>query len=311
MAISNTISVAEDKFNQILSHTAAQRTSRIRSKVRNEAHYGEVSWYKIVSDIDGETKTSRNQQINWQDPDFIKQRGVQVSKYLVPTIYDRDDENALSFSPASTIFEKTVESANRWLDDQIITALDADVIELDRTGGNTAYSTQSFDSAQSLDADGGGNNSSLNHEKLEGIHDLFGQNEATEDEVGMPCLVVSQHELTQLAREIRNSVTFNGDYSAQAAVQRIVTMGEGEYFGFHVIRSQRLKTSGEDRKCFAWYPSAVIWSNAQDIQTKMQEDINVDCGVKQLTSLRGGALRLNDEKVVRQLCDSDATYNAA
>lgn len=309
--LGNAIAVAQDKYNGIVASLGAQTTSRLRGAVQQRDHSGaDMCYWDVVGNLDFRKKAGRRARTQWQEANIFKRRGVGADTGELPIVYDEDDNTVLNYNIQSPIFQKMMEAGNRYDDDEIIYAFDADVSELDKRNGNTAPTTATFNATDyQISADIGAANSSLNHAKLRKIKQKFRSLEVSDFEPGLPNIVVSSVELDSIANEIQTEVAFKGDGRAMDKVEQIISMGQGQYFGFNWFCSERLGILGDDRKCFAWYDTGMILAPVYDYRIRMWQDLNESDAIKMRATKRLGTLRMVDDRVIRVLCDADATYN--
>jgi len=286
-----------DTFDTSWSQVVQQRESRLVGSTWRSDFSGKDKWFNLITKRTMSAITTRKGDTGEGDFDAYKYKLIQSPKELVTT-FDEFDQQYLGaiVLPTSDEVQAHAMAANRSQDATIITAFDAD-----RTIQNTNAGvdiTSPFPGTQSIAANfvetGTPVASGLTIAKLRRAQKLMNQAEVPEE--GRK-LAYSSNQLEELLQttEATNSLYSN--------VKALVDGNIGRLLGFDFIRLEGLPVDGNDvRSCFAFHSTGIRFAQGvrkvyMDILPRKRHALQIR------TVLMCGAVRTEDEKVVRIYCD--------
>ncbi|MDR1276573.1 MAG: hypothetical protein LBL72_09380 [Candidatus Accumulibacter sp.] len=274
------------QFADNFSHIAQQKMSRLETAVRVEA--GIVGMSKSVDALgrrSARRRTVRHADTPLNDQPFSR-RFVDLFDWEDGDMIDDQDKIRMLVDPQSGIVQAMVAGLNRAKDRVIIDALGG--------AARTTIGTIALPPTQRV-ADGG---DGLTKEKLIFARKLFRQNEADAEAGEELCFAYAASQLSDLLNDANLTNT---------EVNTVLSLMNGEItkgllMGFKFIPTELLVRSGNVRQCFAWAKSGAVLGIGQDIVTKLGEDPGKGFNVRVYARMSLGAVRVEEEKVVRIDC---------
>jgi hypothetical protein len=306
-----------EMFNTNLHIKSSQIESRFLGCVDVQPHKGTTEWYDVVSNEEPQTKLSRLQESIVHEPKLFSKRGVHVKTGFLNHWLDEDDNIGLITDPNYAILGLHARAVGaKWVDDQIIRAMSGNALErVDDPNNPGEYTTQSVAlparskvNVQTGYTTGSAANTGFNLRKFIAAKSITGKMDADASSgYGNLCLALSQQQLDDLLREI-HATGAKGDLMA---LERVMEGEADQFKTVKIVKSERLLIDNDTniRTCLMWYEKAVIYADAQGLQSKISEDPSRDDAIKIRTTRRGGAVRLDDDLVVEIPCDEDSDFN--
>jgi len=286
-----------------------QRMSKLRSYVMTGAHVGKMaSPVNQIAPFAYGAPSGRYAPLNKTDMQFDR-RWVMPQPKEFMTLLDDFDLLQTIVDPKGPIAQSAVAGANRAFDDAII----ASALGTAQVGEDAASLTaETFDTTDYSIADtfGASGATGMTVAKLNESRRMFIHNHALEEEEANSQLVLvvgsqQQSDLYNLATVV------SSDFSAAYAPEFDANKRVIRFMGFDIITSERLATSGSDRKCFAFVKSGLYLGIWQDHTVTITPRWDLSSQPWQFYSkLMFGATRLMQGKVVQILCvDSTGADN--
>lgn len=227
-------------------------------------------------------------------------RQVQATRYRFAPIMERVDAESRFANINDVIMHNTMARWNRYKDSVIITALDATVTQGYHDSSDDSWQTTggTFPSDQIVDSTG---NDPMSAEKLEDVIEKFDTNDV-DLQMETPILLVGPKQKKNLRQE---ELLINYDYTTGRPV-------EGNQLpsamGFQVIVSNLLGTDSTTgaRECFAFLPSGIIMAEWEEMYTSVSVRPDRNDAIQILMEHESGAVRVDDAKVVKILCNESA-----
>lgn len=236
-------------------------------------------------------------------PTEFDRRTVHAQEYVWADMVDWQDDLNLFIDPTSNIVRMGGFALGRIIDDIIIeNGLDGVAYE-----GKEGLTQVAFPASQQIAITTGGTggaNTGLNVEKLIQTRSSFGKKDIDLDDPENELIIaVTQTQLDDLLTgvDIKNSL--------YDAMKDLYTGKTNKFLGFTFVRSNRLKKAvsgaGFSRKCAAWCKSGVILCVPQEITMSVKQRPDKNDNWQALAKLKGGATRIEDEKVVQIFCQEN------
>lgn len=280
------------------THLVQQKTSRTRDTVEVDSNVvGQRKSYNQIGVSSMEEITTRNGESTDMDR-LDEKRWVSLKPYHAVKWFDEWDDALLGniVKPTSETVRSQGMAAARTIDQTVIDALGGTAL----TGEDGTTSTALPSTQQVIANFSGGGSEGMTIEKLIEAKSILGVNEVTGqsgDDDPLVC-VIAQKQLDNmlLIAKIQNIDT--------AEVRALVNGEVNTYMGFRFIRTQLLPlTAGDIRSCYCYVRSAVKLAVGQDIQSRMDILPQRNHSLQIRSTLRLGATRMEEEKVVEILCD--------
>jgi hypothetical protein len=286
------------EYSRNLYDLASQKVSKLSPCVDQDTMNGEKAFFEQVGSVSAVEKTQRYPDTPLVETPF-ERRMVVPKQYHIADLVDNLDEVQLMIEPRSPIIRRQVESLNRRKDMLIISALDADALT-----GHDGTTVVPFPTSQEIPVDLSGANEGLTIDKLIEAKSLFGKNDIdTEDPDNQLFMGTTQAQLDDL---LRTTQVTSSDYNTIKALVR----GELDtYLGFKFVRTELFDfvQNSSIRKCFAWAKSGVKYASLKNITGDIGLRRDKSIAWQMYAVMAGNALRMEEEKVVRVLCDENPT----
>ena len=236
-------------------------------------------------------------------PTEFDRRTVHAQEYVWADMVDWQDDLNLFIDPTSNIVRMGGYALGRIIDDIIIeNGLDGVAFE-----GKEGLTQVAFPETQKIaitEGGEGGANVGLNVEKLIQARSSFGKKDIDLDDPENELIIaVTQTQLDDLLKgvDIKNSL--------YEAMKDLYTGKTNKFLGFTFVRCSRLRKAtsggGYSRKCAAWCKSGVILCVPQEITMSVKQRPDKNDNWQALAKLKGGATRIEDEKVVQIFCQEN------
>ena len=282
------------EFQTNWEHLLQQTDSRFLPNVVRSDFNGKKKWFNQITPGAMQRITNRKDDTRDGEFDAVKYWMTQVA-YDEVTIFDEFDDHLLGqiVLPTSDEVKKHAMAANRTIDDVIIAAADGTrYIGEEGTTADPLPAAQ--DVAVNFVENGTAVNSGLTIGKLRQAKFLMDEDEVPED--GRMIAVAAK----QIQDLLRTTEVTSDDYNTVKALAK----GQIDTFlGFKFINSQRLTLdSGDIRRVIAWHKDGLKFAMGE---RKVKMDIRPDKNhaLQIRTVLMVGAVRTENEKVVRIYCD--------
>lgn len=268
-----------------------QQGSKLRGAVTVESPIGEDSYTELLAATTAVKKTSRHSDTPLVDSPHSR-RKYDISDYEWADLIDKEDRRKMLINPDNKYAVNAANALGRATDEDIITAFDADVLE-----GHTGSSTVQFPGGQSIAHGSAG----LTKAKIIEAAKILNQNNVPMSERFFA------YSPKALEYVLNDSTLTSADYNTV----RLLMSGEIEYFmGFRWIISTLLPIDGSSvRSCFAWHRQAMNLGVQTDISVRMSERGDKSYATQVYANMSIGALRVQDEGVVRVYVDETAAIS--
>ena len=233
------------------------------------------------------TKTSRNEAINYIDPAHTR-RWLSTKTFYWSALIDKEDLLRILIDPQSEYARAAAWAMGRNIDQVLINAFDATV-----TTGENADGTQAFDTSNQQIAAG---SAGLTIDKLRQAKQKLDVNEV---DPGLRRYFLCSSK--QIENLLGTTEVTNADYNTVRALMQ----GEvNTYMGFNFIRSELLDKSGNNRDCYAVVEDCMRLGIGRDILTKMSEVNTLVSHPTQIYfEMDLGAVRVQETNIVKVICD--------
>jgi hypothetical protein len=235
-------------------------------------------------------------------PTQFDRRAVLATAYGWSDRIDWQDNLDVLIDPTSEVVKAGASALGRVIDEIIVNdAFVGDAIEM---GADEATNKVALPATQKIPVTWGGtsgSNEGLTVEKLLEVRSRFGK---ADIDLGAPenkiYMAVTQSQIDDLARgiEVRSR-----DYDAIQALLRGQT---NEFLGIHFVNYSKLPTSdlsgGKSRMCAAWCKSGVVLAMQKEASMSIFQNHNKWDNWQVLATMKGGAVRLEDAKVIQVYC---------
>lgn len=271
-----------------------QRGSVLRDAVMIETVTGKNAFFEQIGSTVAKKRLTRHGDSPLVDTPHRRRR-VSLVDYEWGDLIDDPDRLRLLIEPQGPYSLNAAMALGRAIDSDLITAFDANA----DTGADGSTSTP-FDATMEVTADVGGGNTNMNYEKLLRARKLLQAKNVDMTETLHVAMTAAQLESL-----LQQAQTASADYNT---VRALVTGELNTFLGFRFHFTELLPMAdADDRKCFAWAESGMVLAMGEDIMTRVAERPDKAFSTYVFARMTIGATRLEEEKVVRILCDDDAT----
>lgn len=267
-----------EQFRSNVIHLAQQKTSRLRSAVRNVTVKGEKHNIERLGFVEAHQKTTRHALTPIMDTPHSR-RVLSMNDYQWADLVDEEDKIRMLISPESEYAKSGAKALGRQFDREIITALGGNSVDGD--GNNVALS------AGQIIAHG---STGMTIAKLLEIKQKLDANEVDKED---RFIVMKADDYTDL---LNTTEVTSGDYNTVRALVR----GEIDTFmGFKFLHTELLDTTTNVNTCFAWQKNAMCLGIGRDIITRMDPRPDVSYAQQVYLAFTAGAIRVEEEGVVQ------------
>lgn len=271
-----------EQFKANVIHLASQNMSRLRRTVMEESITGKTHNFERVAGVAAIKKLSRHATTPILDVPHSR-RKVNLEDYQWGDVIDAEDKIRMLISPESAYAREGAAAMARAIDDAIIAAALGNALD----GDSAAVA---LPAGQLIAAGAAG----LTLAKIRSAKEILDENEADPSETRY--LVVAGAQVNNLLAAVESN---QSDYWA---VKAIVEGKTDQFYGFTVIRSQRLALSGGTRSCIAYTDRALGLAVGRDVVTRIAERSDLSFATQIYLAMSLGATRVQDELVVKIDC---------
>jgi Phage capsid protein len=273
------------QYGSTIERLVQQKGSRFRAAVRVETQVGKNAFYDQIGAITATQVVARHQDTVITNTPHAR-RMVSLVDFDVADLIDTFDELRLKIDPTSTMMQNHVDALSRAQDDRIVAAFTGSAFT-----GETGTTEVTFPTTTQQIASG---STGMTIAKLRNARRLLMAAEVDPDEELYCAISARQHDdllgLTQVT-----STDFN---TRPTLVDGRVV----RFMGFNFIHSERLLTSGTDRRCPAWARTGMLLSVGKDIATSIDRRPDKRNAIQVYACISVGSTRMQELKVVDILC---------
>lgn len=286
-----------EQFNDNVIILSQQMESRLRGAVRSKPITGDAAYFERIGATNMSVRSSRHEPTVLVSTPHSRRR-VSTSDFVWADMVDKNDENKMLISPASSYAQNAAAAANRKMDDLIIAAATGDAISVTSSLAATT-STVALPAGQIVDDDFGTTDSNLTVPKLIEAKRILRKNEIMKGEK-LYCVLNASAEAALL-----NTLQFTSrDYTDRPALQNGEVVS---FMGFTFIQSERILgtadgTGTDPVLVLAFTESAIGLAVGQDVITSIDRRPDINNGLQIHLSMTMGATRIEDEKMVSIQC---------
>lgn len=281
MAI-NIDNVFIETFERNVRHLAQQSPTRLRAKVIERSVGSEKHNWERIGSNEATAKSGPRQATPINDSDWSRRVSLTDTIDIGDTV-EPDDLVQMLVEPKSNIALSQSMGLRRGIDDIIITAATADAL-------NGDGSTTAFLASQTV-GDGTGE---ISLDTILQAQEIFYDNDIQMDDMQRACMVIGPKQQRKLMNLVE--VT-SGDFQQQKALSSGYMPN---WMGFDWVVSTRLQApSVGELDCLCFTPQGIGLQVNKDIWTKVAEDPSLSFAWRIYSAMTMGAVRVEDEHVVR------------
>jgi hypothetical protein len=268
-------------YESTVRHLAQQGMSRLRPHVMEKSVRSEGHNWDLASATAASKKTSRKTATPDDETAFSRRKSIPVT-YHTGDVTEQEDVVQLLIDPNSTFARAQGMAMKRAFDDEIIAA----AVGASRDGAGNSVT---FNADQNI-GDGG---DELNFDIVTEVSEKFMTNDIDPDEPKV--MVIGPKQARKL---LQLTEATSGDYNA---VRPLASKGYVEsWMGYTWLVSTRLQAPDTDEiYCFAMTKRALGMQINRDITVKVSEDPTISYAWRIYTFATFGAVRIEDEHLVR------------
>lgn len=280
-----------DTFERNVRHLAQQANTRLRAFVTERSVQSESHAWERVGAVDTSEKTAARTATPENDTPWSRRLSI-PSTYHVGDTVEPEDVVQMLVEPKSNIAMAHAMACRRRVDDIIIAAANGD----SRDGDGNAIT---FDTAnQQIDLTNAGATTGaaaeISIDSILQVQEKFYENDIQMDDMQRVCMVIGPKQQRKLMQLME--VT-SGDYQNSRA---LATGYMPNWLGFDWVVSNRLQSpSANVVDCLAFTPQGIGLQVNKDISAKVGEDPSISFAWRIYAMLTMGAVRVEDEHVVR------------
>ena len=267
-------------FERRVRHLAQQGMARLRPWVMEVADGGEAHNFDRMGSGEVSAKTTRKTPTPDDETAWSRRKSIPAA-YHRGDVYEKADINQMLADPGSNYVMSHGMAAKRGIDDEIIAAATG----ASRTGAGASVA---FLAGQTV----GDGTAAINFDLVTQVGELFSTNDIDPDEPKV--FVISpkqQRKLLQLTEATSR------DYSLMDALRKGYV---DSWMGFSwVVSTRLLAPSANQVDCFAMTRKAIGLQMNQDATTEVAKDPSISFAWRVYTYLEVGAIRVEDEQLVR------------
>jgi hypothetical protein len=272
-----------DRFTDDFIMLSQQQDARLAGLVRTDPDMlmGRFGYYDRIGAVSMQLRTQRHADTGIIEVPHSRRR-VTTKDYELPMLLDKQDLMRLIADPKGKWMMNALAAANRQKDDIIIAAADANAFSIDEDNAATAVPLPN----SQIIVDGG---TTFSIDKVYALKEVFDAAEINENE--QRHIFVNAKAITKM---LKTTEVKSQDYN----VVKVLVEGKIDTFlGFKWHRTERLKKTGNIRRCIAF--------STNGIGLAVGEDVTVDIGPRRdkgnatqlLVTMSADATRIEDEKV--------------
>ncbi len=287
--MSHLVSTAHvQQYNGNVMFLSQQKGTKLRDKVNIVDLKGKKGAYDQLGPTKPVRRTGRHGDTKLVNTPHYR-RWITSVTYDWADLVDDDDKIKMLFDPTNPYAVNAGMSFGRQKDDVIIEALFADVI-YGEDGDSTL--TWASDGADQIITESGTDGLTL--AKLIEMSEIKGLADVDEDEKWF--LAISPKQMTNLLNttEVKSS-----DYNT---VKALVKGDVNEFMGFEFLQTNRLLTSGDNRRCVAWCKSGLNLAEPKSVLTDIGPRRDKNNSTQIFVTMNLGAVRMEEAKVIECQC---------
>ena len=273
------------EFADTLYLTVQQSGSKLLSAVRNETDFtGEAKFYNQYGEDEAKEKTTRHQDIEYNDDDYSRRMVTPKLAYWSKLV-DTEDEISMGLDPKSALMTAGKNAIGRKIDDYIIAALRGTAY----TGSDGTTET-TLPSAQKVAAGGAG----LTFAKVLSAQEILNSADVPE---GDRFWLFGPKQL----KDVLQLTEFTSiDYATQKA---LATGNVASFLGFNWIMTTRLALSSTTRYNMAYHRMGILLASAGGVNASIDK-VTTKIGQpwQIYADMYCGATRMEEEMVVEVAC---------
>jgi hypothetical protein len=267
-------------FERRVRHLAQQKTSRLRPWVFEVSDGGEAHNFDRLGSGEVSEKTTRKTPTPDDETAWSRRKSI-PKPYHRGDVYEKSDINQMLADPGSNYVKSHGMACGRGIDDEIIAA--ATGASRDGAGASVA-----FLAGQTV----GDGSTAINFDIVTEANEKFMNNDIDPDEPKV--MVISpaqQRKLLQLTEATSR------DYNIMNALRQGYV---DSWMGYSWLVSTRLLApSAGEVDCFAMTRDAIGLQMNQDCSTEVAKDPGISFAWRVYTYIECGAIRVEDEKLIR------------
>lgn len=265
-----------------------QRGSRLRSTVMEESVDGKTAFFDQIGSVSAQKVTNRHGDSPLNQTPHARRR-VALFDYETGDLIDRLDKVRTLNDPTNAYVQTHAWAMGRGIDDEIITAADG-----------TAYSGEDGSTAVPFNTDYSiaHGSTGLTINKLREAKYLL--DAAENDPSERRYCVVSAKQIQNL---LATTEVTNSDYAVVKALAQGVV---DSFLGFTFVPTERLGLASNIRTCFAYVESAIKLGIGMNPIARVTERADKRFSWYAYFCMSIGAVRMQEEKIVRIYCDETA-----
>jgi hypothetical protein len=274
-----------EQFKSNVVHLAQQTENRLRSAIRQETVRGATHNIERLQDVSAVEKTARHSITPILDAPHSR-RVLTMKDYQWADLVDEEDKLRMIIAPESEYAKAGASAMNRQWDDIIIAAFDGDAVDGDGNAitfnGNATETNQDLDIAH--------NNEGMTISKISEASRILN---SYDNDNASRYMALTSRDLQDL---LNTTEVTSSDYNS---VQALVKGELSSFYGFNIIRTERLDTTTNVTKCFAWVQDAMCLGIGRDVVSRVDQRPDVSYAWQVYLAFTGGATRVDDRGVVR------------
>jgi hypothetical protein len=290
-------------------HIAQQRFSRLRSNVRVETIRGNESFFDKIGIVEVAPITSRHADTKYTDTPHERRR-VTAAPHAVADLFDEADVVRSLNQPGNPYSTAQAQGVARFWDTQVINAAHGSAWTGQEGTTEKDWTTFGTDIANDYLSDGG--TIGLTTHKIARSRELLHANEV-DDEFHM---VIRARQILNLSLEevVNQQIVGGGLETLPLAFAPAGNMDRnnkmlastgtiGSYYGFTFHETQLVKVVGNDAEVIAYAKGSIVLGIQQDMRTRITEMPDKNYSTQVHTRVDAGAVRLDEDGVLKVLCD--------
>ena len=222
-----------------------QKKPKLQMAVMNDMQSDEYNYYNQIGTVASTAVTVRNTD-TVQNAVTHYRRQLGVAAKAITIWLDRIDSLKMVADPSESYLQAAVQRKGRDIDDVIITAFTAAAATGKAGGDSTVYDTSMTVASGST---------GMTIAKIQTAKLNLDTNEV--DEEGRYMAMTSR----QVNDLLTDTKTTSSDF---VAVQNLMAGTIDEFYGFTIIKSQRLAVASSVRSCPYWHKSAMMFAEGKD-----------------------------------------------
>lgn len=280
------------QFNDNVMYLSQQKGSKFRDKVTIEDLKGKKGAYDQLGPTTPTRRVGRHSDTRLVNTPHYR-RWITAVTYDWADLVDDDDKIKMLYDPTNPYAVNAGMAFARQKDDVIIAAMFADV-----ESGEEADSTLTWasDGSDQIISESGSDGLTL--AKLKQARELKAEADVDPDEKWY--MAVSPDQMTNL---LDTTEVTSSDYNT---VKALVQGEVNTFMGFEFVESNRLLSSGNNRRCFAWCKSGIILAEPKGVTTDIGPRRDKNNSTQIFVTMNLGAVRMEEVKVIEIQCYESA-----